>query len=318
MIAGGRAGGRGRTTAVGAELQRGGKQSLRRVAEFAGEIIRHLTAWRPDAERRRRIVGCEAIRIVAEGLVVRGLELDGVVGLAAIVLWVETEGLAAGGRADDVDLEVDAAQPVDHRFARAAGVGRGQHEDAADRERRQGLVGREDVPETDGLVVERRRVVGLSRHRVDGARRGVEAQPRKCTISGPGRAGDHVRELRGHSKQATAVVAQVEDEVGHAVDPHFGDRLDDRAFTLEGTEGVEEDVPDLARRCVDDARPVNGARRQIDRGECHGAVSRRTRVTDDKSGRGPGCRREQRGIQLVHLVLRITVHEVDTVDAQEA
>src|SRR2546423_12216115 len=91
--------------------------------------------------------GGESVGVGAEALRVGGLELDGEVSRPAVVLGIETVGLAAGGAADLDHLYSHAREAVHHRFARRTGRGSRQNEHSREIERRQRLdwVGRESL-----------------------------------------------------------------------------------------------------------------------------------------------------------------------------
>ena len=81
----------------------------------------------------------ETIRIVTKTLVVHTLELDAVIGLAAIRGRIEAERLAACRVPDEDGFHIDASQAIDEGFAGAARTGRCQDIDARQVEARQRL-----------------------------------------------------------------------------------------------------------------------------------------------------------------------------------
>jgi hypothetical protein len=170
-----------------------------RVAELVAEIVGH-------AQGRG-----EAVGVVAEAEEVHALELDREVGGAAVVLRIEAVGLAAGGAADQVHRDARAAQAVDDRLARRAGVAAGEHEHAARTEVGQALAARaaaealRHVEERGSCapngLVERVAVVVV--------------QPLEELAAGLPGPGDHVGQLGSDVEVAAAVVADVEHQVGH-------------------------------------------------------------------------------------------------------
>src|SRR6185436_6017087 len=72
----------------------------------------------------------ESIRIIAKTLVVHALKLDGKISGPAVVLGQESVGLPARGGADQIHLDVDAAQRIDDGFAGRTGACAGQYENS--------------------------------------------------------------------------------------------------------------------------------------------------------------------------------------------
>src|SRR5690606_2367889 len=130
------------------------------------------------------------------------LELYREIRRAAVVPGIEAVRLAAGRRADLVDIDADAAQRVDDRFARGAGAGAGDDIDARQLQRRQ------------RLPSGRRRVEWHGRQRPagDGVRGGMLVVEQRALerAAARARAADHVGELARDVEEAAAVVAQVE------------------------------------------------------------------------------------------------------------
>src|SRR5438132_3425993 len=83
------------------------QQTLARVSQLMGEVVRHRAAREARTHGR---AGRKAVRVVAEALRVGALELDGEVGRAAVVPGIEAVGLAAGRAAHLDDVYSDAGE----------------------------------------------------------------------------------------------------------------------------------------------------------------------------------------------------------------
>jgi hypothetical protein len=86
--------------------------------QVVGVVLAGGAARQVGLRIRRPPRGGEAIGVIAESERVHALELDREVRGAAVVLRIEAIGLAAGGAADLVNVDTDAAQAVDDGFAR--------------------------------------------------------------------------------------------------------------------------------------------------------------------------------------------------------
>ena len=155
-----------------------------------------------------------------------------------------------------------------------------------------------------------------SGHRVDRGILAVELIQLERLSGRRGRPRDHVGDLAGDVQVASAVIADVEDQIVHPGAFQLGERSDE--FALCGREMVVEQhvsnqIPGRRRERLDVLYRSFGDVRGHQR---HGARLRRAQVLDrERVALSDGLRAQAR-VQGVDACLIVGIHQVDTIDGE--